>query len=186
MHLSFRLDRGPPVRPYPPPPPGVMTGSAPRIGGHAQLTAGLLDATSVVWSVENRAALMAHSKFGEISLDFRKTGAGADQIRTGGQSQDCEGDWFGSAGLGARPRRRGDRVIAIICCACSGLLMARSGGRRMSALRRLLGVEQTQRVHCPDLVTPNPTFCRRSSAAHQGGCIIRSVKGKRSMGKLDG
>ena len=25
-----------------------------------------------------------------------------------------------------------------------------SGGRRMSALRRLLGVEQTQRVYCPD------------------------------------
>src|SRR5262249_36757866 len=37
----------------------------------------------------------------------RPSGAGADQIRTGGQSQDCEGDRLGSAGYGARPRRRG-------------------------------------------------------------------------------
>src|SRR5262249_55094217 len=45
----------------------------------------------------------------------RPTGADSDQVRVGDQPQDREGSRPRPAGLGARTRRRGDRVAATLC-----------------------------------------------------------------------
>ena len=46
----------------------------------------------------------------------RPAGAGADQVRTGHQPQDRQGARPRGAADAARPRRRGDRIRAAVCC----------------------------------------------------------------------
>src|SRR5262249_28152146 len=40
----------------------------------------------------------------------RSTGSGADQVRAGGQPEECQSAWARNSIVGARPRRRGDRM----------------------------------------------------------------------------
>jgi tetratricopeptide (TPR) repeat protein len=59
---------------------------------------------------EERASLrcqLLQRRTGEAS---RFAGAGADEVRTGGQPQDCESARPHNSTVGARPRRRGDRI----------------------------------------------------------------------------
>ena len=86
---------------------------------------------------------------GENPADL--AGACTDQIRTGDQPQDREGDGPRSPALVARPRRRGDRIVggpAPTLLHCIRPLVARSGPTEMSATGPLSKAKRTSASDC--------------------------------------
>jgi len=76
----------------------------------------------------------------------RPAGAGANQVRTGHQSQDCQGAQSHCASYAARPRRRGDRIALFVLRCIRSLLAPRVISLRCR-ISEAIGAKRTCREH---------------------------------------
>jgi len=102
----------------------------------------------------------------------RPSSAGADQIRTGDQSQDCQGDRPRRAGHGACARRRGHRIDAVLLRELLHLLRTGFGTKRRWAFAALCPQLARADISPPDGNSgydPNRTVAGQVCCAAQPG-----------------